>query len=200
MKKKAILIISLFVFHTMQAQTVKDIFISLPESILPDLSSNARLDLIDLYEAGREAHLLNSFEDSVSIEKLTQDYLLLKSGKNSFQLIVLQMINESKLYCIIHTVCAPLCDSRMEFYSVSGNKLDSGIFFPSVDQTSLLKEKEGFPAPDISLVQLTYDAETSTLHQTGNTFKNQSMEDQERNRQNIQNENREYKWNGIRFE
>ncbi|MDR0412832.1 MAG: DUF3256 family protein [Dysgonamonadaceae bacterium] len=200
MKKTIIVIAALLVFPILRAQTAREAFVSLPESLLLDLDHNARLDLVDLYEAGRDAVLPNSFGDSVSIECLTPDYLRLKTGNNSFQLIVLQMINESRLYCTIHTVCAPLCDSRIEFYSVSGNVLDSGIFFTPAAPSWFLEEKEGFPVPDILLMQLDYDAETAVLSQTYPAPDNLSVEDRAKIQPSVRHGKKEYKWNGIRFE
>jgi hypothetical protein len=200
MKKEILLIISLSATIAIHAQKAKEVFISLPESILLDLNNNARLDLVDLYEAGREAVVLNSFNDSVSIEKLTDDYFYLKTGISSLQGIVLRMINESILYCLIQTTCAPVCDSRIEFYSVSWNQLNSDIFITPAPAAWFLDERGNFPALDIPLIQWVYDPETASLCQIYNTLQNLSKEDQAKIRHSVKNETKEYKWNGIRFE
>jgi hypothetical protein len=200
MKKKIILIISVFAAITLHAQKAKEVFVSLPESILLDLNNNARLDLIDLCEAGQEAVVLNSFNDSIYLEKLTDDYFYLKTGTSSIQGIVLRMINESSLYCLIQTACAPVCDSRIEFYSISWNLLNSDIFITPATLDWFLNKSENLPALGISLMQWIYDPETSSLRQIHNTPQNLSKEDQARIRRSVKNEIKEYKWNGIRFE
>jgi hypothetical protein len=190
----------LFAAIAMHAQKAKDAFISLPESMLLDLNNNARLDLVDLYEAGQEAIVLNSFKDSIFLEKLTDDYFYLKTEASSIQGIVLRMINESSLYCLIQTACAPICDSRIEFYSVSWNQLNSDIFITPATSAWFLNENENLPTLDISLMQWIYDPETSSLRQIYNTPQNLSKEDQARILHAVKNEIKEYKWNSIRFE
>ena len=173
----------------LQAQTVREVFISLPEPILLDLSTNDRMDLIDLYDVGQKAVVLNSLGDSLTIEILTDNYLLLKKGNSSLQIAVLTMINESKLYFLIHTACAPVCDSQIGFYSVNWTKLDSEIFISPITNEGL----------DISLMQFTFNPETQTLQQKNNTHKLLSLEDQEKIKASIKEEEKEYQWNGIRF-
>jgi hypothetical protein len=186
---------------TLQAQTAREAFTSMPESMLPDLSLYSRMDLVDLYTAGQPAVVVNSFNDTITLENLTQDYLLLKTGdKNTLQIITLPMINESKLYALIHTVCAPVCDSRMEFYSVSWNPLNASAFIQPAKPVEFMEENRNLPALDISLMQLDYDSQTLTLTQTFNTPQYISMEDENRIRPFIKAKTKACQWNGIRFE
>jgi hypothetical protein len=184
----------------LQAQTAREAFTSMPESMLADLSLYSRRDLVDLYNAGQPAVVLNSFNDSVSLENLTPDHLLLKAGNSLIQIAVLPMINESKLYCLIYTVCSPVCDSRMEFYSVAWNPLNSGAFISPADKSDFVDGNRDFPVLDISLMQLDYDPQTLTLRQTFNTPQYLSLENQDMLRPFIKETAKEYIWNGIRFE
>ncbi|GHT40471.1 hypothetical protein FACS189437_06120 [Bacteroidia bacterium] len=200
MKKILPLAINLLFAVSLNAQTAKEAFISMPEVLLPDLNLYSRMDLVDLYNANQQAVIANSFGDTLTLEKLTTDYLLLKTGKGSLQIIALQMINESHLYCIIHTVCGPVCDSRVDFYSVSWNPLNSNTFIMPATKTEFISENPDFPALDISLMQWEYDPETSVLQQIYNTPEYLSLEDQNRIRPFIKERAKEYRWNGVRFE
>jgi hypothetical protein len=198
-KKIAGLGMSVLFALSLNAQTAKEAFLSMPESLSPDMNLYARMDLVDLYNAGQQAVIANSFNDTIALETLTTDYLCLKTGKGSLQIIALQMINESQLYCLIHTVCGPVCDSRMDFYSVSWNRLNSDTFITPATKTGFIDENPDCPALDISLMQWVYNPETATLQQRYNTPDYLSLEDQNTIHPYIKQEIKEYKWNGIRF-
>lgn len=191
---------SLLFAVSLNAQTAKEAFLSMPESLLPDMNLYARMDLVDLYNANQEAVITNSFNDTLALENLTTDYLLLKTGKGSLQIIALQMINESQLYCLIHTVCGQVCDSRIDFYSVSWNHLNSDTFIIPATKTEFIDENPACPALNISLMQWVYDPETAILQQTYNTPDYLSSEDQNAIRPYIKKKAKDYQWNGIRFE
>jgi len=199
MNKITLLFISLFVISGLHAQTAQEAFLSLPESMLIDLNVNARKDLVDLYQASQEAVVENLLGDSVSIEKMTPDYLLLKAGNGNLQIIVLQMVNDSKLYCLIQTVCAPVCDSRIEFYSVSWKQLDTYTFITPFPQTDFIRTIDNSPLPDRVFMQYIYLPETSSLQQICNTPQSLSTEDQKTIQVLLKENVKEFKWNGFRF-
>jgi hypothetical protein len=198
--KKGLLLFFIFSFApTIQAQTIREVFISVlsPEMLL--LSSNNRMDLLDLYANDKKAVIQNVLGDEVSLNHLTDDYLRIQSGNLTTELFLLTMINESHLIGLIQTVCAPLCDSRMEFYTVSWKKLNSETFISPVDQSWFICENAAFPL-DISFMELHYDSEKQLLSQTYQTPSYLSQEDRQTIEKNIREKVKEYKWNGIRFE
>jgi hypothetical protein len=129
-----------------QAQTTKEAFIALPESLSVDLNTYSRMDLIDLYHAGLPASVQNSFGDTLTLEVLTPEYLRLHTGNGSLQLILLTLMNDSQLYCLIRTVCGPVCDSRIEFYSPSWSRLPSEMFITGA-AFFFYRRKSAFPRP-----------------------------------------------------
>jgi hypothetical protein len=185
---------------TLQAQTAKEAFIALPENLLVDFNTFARMDLVDLYEAGLPAKVKNNFEDTLVLEKLTPDYLRLNSGKGSLQIIILKMINESQLYCLIHTVCRPVCDSRIEFYSLAWNRLHSATFVTPASPSFFMEENPYSSGLDISLMQWIYEPETAVLQQRYNTPDYLNLDDRQAIWAFIKTRVREYRWTGIRFE
>jgi hypothetical protein len=114
--KKLLLFFIISISSTIHAQTVREVFVSAlsPELLL--LSTNNRLDLLDLYENGKDAAVKNVFGDEVSLKRLTDDYLQIQSGNSTTELFLLTMINDSHLIGLIQTVCAPACDSYLEFH------------------------------------------------------------------------------------
>ena len=185
---------------SLQAQTAKETFISLPENRLVDLNTYARMDLVDLYEAGLPAVVKNSFDDTLTLEKLTPDYLRLNTGKGSLQIVVLKMINDYPLYLLIHTVCAPVCDSRLEFYSPSWNRLPSETFITPTPSSFFIEENPNFPSMDIALMQWIYEPETAVLQQIYNTPDYLSLDDRQTIQAFVKARTRDYRWTGVRFE
>ncbi|MDR0507955.1 MAG: DUF3256 family protein [Dysgonamonadaceae bacterium] len=180
------------------AQTAKDLFVSLPDLLTLDV--NSRLDLIDLYTVGEKAVVKNAFNDEISLVCLTDDYLSVKSGNMTVELFLLSLVNESKMIGLIQTSCAPICDSRLEFYALSWKKISPEMFIQMADQSWFIKAKDDFPAIDLSLMELHYNADKQLLTQTYNSPAYLSLEDKKAAAQNILENTKEYKWTGIRFE
>ena len=185
---------------SLNAQTAKDVFTTFPDLSLRPLSTNARLDLIDLFQANQNTVVENDLGDTISVLQLQDDYIHIQSGNSDTEIIILSMINESKVICVIQTISIPVQDSNLEFYTINWKKLDSKAFINPVDKSWFIKESDDFPALDISLMKFRYDPEKQTLLQTYTTPSYLSIEDQKRIEGHIKESNKEYKWNGIQFE
>ena len=185
---------------SLNAQTAKDVFTTFPDPSLLPLSTNARLDLIDLFQANQNTVVENDLGDTISVLQLQDDYIHIQSGNSDTEIIILSMINESKVICVIQTISIPVQDSNLEFYTINWKKLDSKAFINPVDKSWFIKESDDFPALDISLMKFHYDPEKQTLLQTYTTPSYLSIEDQKRIEGHIKESNKEYKWNGVRFE
>lgn len=86
MGKSLILVFLLFVRVSLcsaQSVTMRDMFIQMPDSLLPYLSHNNKLDLVDFIESGMESEVTNTFDDRTNLLKLTSDYLHLQSSDAS---------------------------------------------------------------------------------------------------------------------
>lgn len=92
----------------------KDVFASAPDSIFPLLTTNNRLDCIDLIENNMKATVKNKMEQKAEMTALTDSYLCIRlSAKSTAELKVL---NDS-VFCLINTCLGPAPDSRISFYS-----------------------------------------------------------------------------------
>lgn len=182
------------------AQNVKEAFLSMPSSLFTEISIDNRMDMIDIYEAGAQSVVVqNKLKDTIHIENLTEDFLLVNSGNSSIQLIVLQQEKQSPIYCLIHTVCAPACDSRLTFYSASWEKLETAALISPVSQDWFVDNSKEFPELCISLMQFQYDPEEKVLKQTNNSPEYLPVEEQEKIKPYLKATVKKYKWNGKRF-
>ncbi|MDR2690815.1 MAG: DUF3256 family protein [Dysgonamonadaceae bacterium] len=203
-----LLLISCFPF-TAPAQTAEELFASLPESMSLTWTETNRLELMALYQSGLAVAVKNRLNDSCFLTRMTDDYLLVQEGESSLEIIVLPMVNDSKVVCLIHTVCAPLCDSRLEFYTVNWKKLDTDLFINPAGKERFIKEginpgeqkvRNVLIPLDISLMQFRYDPDSRELLQYYNTPQYLSSGDREKAAACLRNTPAVFKWNQLRFE
>ena len=211
MKPKIIFILFLFCLagHLIQAQTIRDLFARMPQSEFLPLTVSDRLDLIDFYNAGQKAVVKNRLDDSCSIIRMTNDYLQIQTGKNTTELFLLPMVNDSKIIGLIQTVCAPACDSRLEFYTASWKKLTTSMFITFAGKYDFLKDginredetvKNALIPLDIFLMQLHYDPDKQMLQQYYTTPDYLNGEDRAKVTPYLTGMPKQFKWNQMRFE
>ena len=211
MKKKIVLITFLLSVsvHFIKGQTISELFIKLPEPALLTLTVSDRMDLIDLYKAGDKATVKNRFSDSCSILNMTDDYIQIRTSNNTIELFILPMINDSKIIGLIQTVCAPVCDSYLEFYSTTWKKLSTSVFITFAGKSDFLKDginpedetvKNALIPLDISLMKLNYEPEKHELQQFYTTPDYLSEIDRNKVKQYLTETPKLFKWNLTRFE
>jgi hypothetical protein len=195
--------------YSIQGQTISELFVKLPQSAFLPLTVSDRLDLIDLYKSGEKATVKNQLEDSCSILRLTDDYLQIQISKNTLELFILPMINDSKIIGLIQTVCAPVCDSYIEFYTTAWKKLAAPAFISLAGKNDFLKDsahvdreevKNALIPLDISFMQLHYDPEKQELQQYYTTPEYLSEPDRAKVKPYLKETPKLFKWNLIRFE
>ena len=211
MKQKTVFTIFLLFIavRLIQGQTASELFAKSPDAAFLSLTVSDRLDLIDLYKAGEQATVKNRFDDSCSIIRMTDDYLQFRIGSDTMELFLLPMINDSKIVGMIQTVCAPVCDSHLEFYTTTWKKLSASVFITFAGKYDFLKEgihpedekvKNALIPLDISLMRLHYDSDTQELQQYYTTPDYLSETDRDRVMPYLKEEPKRFKWNLTRFE
>lgn len=109
----ALLVVSM----SCNAQTIKEIFQALPDTILPSLSKNDRLDLIDLIENKMENEVTNQLRGRSRMTLLTANLTKVQlSELAEVQMCRLSTPN-SYLICLIHSVKTETWDSNICFYN-----------------------------------------------------------------------------------
>jgi len=202
-------LLSIIVVSFVHGQTASELFIKSPEPALLTLSVSDRMDLIDLYKAGEAATVKNFFSDSCSILRLTDDYLKFQSGTIIIEIFILTLINDSKIIGMIKTVCAPVCDSYIEFYTTSWRQLPASFFIKFADKLDFVKKdinrddekvKNSLIPLDIFFMQLNYDPEKQELQQVYTTPSYLSRTERESVKPYLIETPKRFKWNLMRFE
>jgi len=210
MKKISIFIIVICSFFgTAKAQDIASLFTSMPEKMLLPMDSSQRLDIIDLYRAGRKAEVVSLLGESVLMTTLQDNYLQIKSGNSTLEMALLPMINDSKITCVIRTVCAPVCDSRISFYTTEWKPLDAHIFITPVTKDWFIAEdidknneyfKSFESALDMDMMQLCFEENGLSLIQTYTTPQYLSPDIRTKADKYLKHESKRYIWNKVRFE
>lgn len=77
---------------SLHAQTVRDYFKQMPDSLMPYLTTNNRLDMIDFMEAGMKSVVTNRLDGETEMLYLSDDSLSVKMSKA----LLVEMYTEKK--------------------------------------------------------------------------------------------------------
>lgn len=67
----------------------------MPDQYIPQLEHAWRKDLVDLYTSGKESRLKNTMNGFSTLQKLTNDYLLLQTTERStVEMKLLPLVNQ----------------------------------------------------------------------------------------------------------
>ena len=128
--RKAILTISFILsFFAVQAQEAKALFDSIPESVLPLLSSVNRADFIDFLESKMKAEVKNKLDGTSEMTDLTNNYIRIKlTERSTWEMKVLPVNDSTNVVCVVSTVCGPVCDSSVTFYTANWKKVPASDY------------------------------------------------------------------------
>lgn len=133
--KKSILLLAITVIVAVMpcdARSVSEMWLSMPDSLLPYLSSSQRTELTDLVSMGVKPEVQNKLHDKTSIDTLTASYMRVRlSDVSTLELKMLPAGSDS-LLCMVTTVSGPEKESDIAFYDTSWQKTTVSITLPAV--------------------------------------------------------------------
>lgn len=160
MKKFILLPVFAFCVGTSFAQSVqkmRDVFGAMPDSIMPLLTKNNRLDCIDFIENGIEAKIKNRVDEYSTLKVLTDDCLQMEiSEANSVELKLVATSDSTCCVYMIETFLGPLGESHLTVFDQEWNRLELPQslkpkvrdFFPAEvndEAAQAIRELEDFP-------------------------------------------------------
>lgn len=124
MKKLFVFLWVVLLVTSVQAKSLKDLWVSMPDSLLPTLDRNLRLELVELEEMGVKPNVKNLLGEECDMDTLTNDYLECTTSKAArLQMIYLPSSAEDSVLCVIKTFCAPSKESEIRFYDQDWRQL-----------------------------------------------------------------------------
>lgn len=205
MKKLSSLVVLLFMLlanESVVAQSARTLFMAMPDSLMPLLSASEREYCLDFIDAGMRARVTNRLDGKSELTKLTDDYIHLKTSESSaMQIKLLPTDGGDTILCIVNTVCAEACDSRIAFYDRGWLRLASDSLFirPEISDFFHASDtiEDVMEMCDIYLVELSLSHEAPTLTARYTMPAYMSQDDSVRVSRCLHELN--YKWNGRRF-
>lgn len=133
-KNLCALIVLAFVWVvSLQAQEAKTYFKNMPDSLSPLLTSVNRADFIDFLDSKMKAEVSNSFGGKSEMTELTSDYIRVKlTPQSTWEMKLLPVNDSTKVICTVSTVCAPACDSHVNFYTTDWKEVSASAYLPAL--------------------------------------------------------------------
>ncbi len=157
MRKLFICLIMCVGLISAKAQSVGDMFASLPYDKAEYLTKELRAELVSNYNTGKEAKVVNKLQGETHVDTLSTDFgRFLLSESKSLTLARLPYADGDSIYLCIETFSAPAMHSVVEFFDHDWKKYPTMRFISGIDSDSLTMR------PDTMSVE-TYDSLKSLL-------------------------------------
>ena len=154
-----------------EAQTMREVFIAMPDSIEPLLSKNNRMDMIDFMDNHMQARVTNRLDEQSIMDTLTADYVKITLSSSAVMEMKLYDKGKKKVLLLVHTAGAPAKGSELCFYSPDWKPLKAQFGLPSFrsyeasPRESLTDEQIGLleGLADMELVEMTLSPSDNIL-------------------------------------
>lgn len=179
MKKLIFAIMMMVVSAGLQAQSIKQIFVYMPDSIMGGVLTRVnRADCFDFLDSKMAAKVTNRFNEVSEMVRYTDSYLCMKMSENvTWQMKILPCKEGKSLLAVVTTVCGPACDSHVDFYTTQWEPVDgkSIITLPEKkDFLTVAEEPVDFSVRDavkqadmlLYTISLSPDKDELTMHFT----------------------------------
>lgn len=114
MKKIFLILLVSFSLLPLNAQNMRQIWLEMPDSIVPYLNRSLRTELADYITMGMKSEVMNALRDTTRIEKLTDDYILIQLS-NATKLEIKSL--DASTIAMVQTWCGPLAESKLSLFS-----------------------------------------------------------------------------------
>lgn len=189
------------------AADVRDLFVAMPDSVLPMLSSINRLDMLDFHDSGMKAVVRNRLDGDSELTYLSRRSIRIRyTGSSEVDIRLFHYRDSVPLICVVHTVeSGGLRDSRIRFYDSGWNRLDGSRIlqtpsFESFIRSDLSRDSVAYirRMSDINSVRVRVpdDSDRVEFEFTGLLY---SSEDSLKCVSCLRKEPLIYDWNGRRF-
>lgn len=110
-------------------QKMRDVFLRMPDGLLPYLTENNRLDFIDFMDSGMKAVVNNELGGKSEMLSLSDEALIIQVSPDMRMSMRLFPVSEAvdscqQVVCVITTYGTDAPESRVESYSLAWNPVD----------------------------------------------------------------------------
>ena len=127
------------------AQKVGDLFLSMPDKIVPTLSKQQRFEMLEYSKLNRRDSVRNKFNEYVSIQhydSINQLITFNTTKNNLTEIKVFEMEDATPVVAIINTVLQPVRLSTIQFYHLNWQPLTLFSDIPTAKQWLISENTE----------------------------------------------------------
>jgi hypothetical protein len=115
------------------SQTIEDLYVKMPDILNPTLSRQNRLELLEYHKVHQSDSTTNRFGNQaylITMDTINERIVVKNTPESIFEMKMLTLKDSTLVVGIIHTVCAPVCQSSIEFYDTAWNKVSLKFTLP----------------------------------------------------------------------
>lgn len=131
MKKLIVLAAAISMAFAANAKSQRDLWIAMPDSLLPTFNRNIRLEFVELKDLGVKPEVKNLLGYDCLMDTLTADFLQVSTSQlSTLQIKRLPMDGEGKdsVVCVVKTFSAPEKESEVMFYDQEWHELNKSQY------------------------------------------------------------------------
>ena len=126
MKKCIVLLVASVLTISVNAKSLRDLWTTMPDSILPVLDKNMRTEMVELIDMGVKPEVKNLLGENCVMDTLTSNFLqVTTSQSSSLQMKLLPQESGDSILCVVKTFQAPEKESEVAFYSLAWKGIDA---------------------------------------------------------------------------
>lgn len=210
MKKLIVLLVAFSLSMSVSAKSLRDLWLSMPDSLLPTFNKNLRLEFVELKDLGVKPEVKNLLGDNCLIDTLSNDYLQMATSQQAvLQMKMLPMEDSDSILCVVKTFSAPEKESDVRFYDQDWHEIARKNFVsddawegltryfkskPDTMSTEKYEEMFRMVEPVMVSANLSLDDETLTF-----SLSLPLVSKEEKEALNALIVQRKFKWNRKRF-
>lgn len=128
MRKITLLLFALICLDSFAQTTMRDVLKAMPDSMVPYLSANNLLDMIDFSDTNMDAVVTNSLGGRSQMNKLTDDFVSIRLSESSDLAMRLLHVDTpvdsaQQIVCVVSTYGTDIRESTISFYSLKWKPL-----------------------------------------------------------------------------
>ena len=135
MKKFYLILLIVVACLQLQAKSMREMWLTMPDSIVPYLNKNLRLELVDYMGMKVKSEVKNLLRGITVMDTLTANYASLTINETlKMQLRLLPITKGDTILCMVKTFNGPLPESEIAFFTSRWYRLE----YPSIDLQSFV--------------------------------------------------------------
>ena len=118
-----ILLVSIYLLP-LNAKPMRELWQSMPDAMIPYLTKNQRIELVDFMDMKVKADVKNQFGEETVMDTLTADFASVRLNASSMmQLRLMPSPDQDSIICMVRSVLGPVAESEVLFYDQNWNRI-----------------------------------------------------------------------------